>query len=105
MPRKAKLNKAILKSIGIHPLFWAYFESTSRTVLSGFALFAETNLHENGTPSHRRLYVSRTVEDAIAINELLKQQIPDKSIRTALEVNLDKVIDRWRCSLERNRIR
>lgn len=105
MPKPKRLTKPIERAIGRYPLFWAYFQSNSRTVTSGFALYAETYLHENGTPVHRRLYVAPTAEDALAMNDLIMKELWDPNVRTALRINLDKVIDRWRASLERNKIR
>ena len=95
------LNKATRAALGRYPLFWAYFLSESRSVTSGFALYAETGHHENGTPIHRRLCVASTAEDALTINDFLCQDIWDPSIRRVLRINLDHVIDNWRRSLER----
>ena len=47
---KTKLTKPILEALGKYPLFWARFESDSRTVASGFGLYAVTGYYENGRP-------------------------------------------------------
>lgn len=95
------LNKATQAALGRYPLFWARFESTGRTVTSGFGLYAETGHYENGTPIQRRLCVAATVEDALTINDFLCQDIWDPSIRRALRLNLDRVADNWRRRLEK----
>jgi hypothetical protein len=38
---KTKLTKPILEALGKYPLFWARFESDSRTVASGFGLYMD----------------------------------------------------------------
>lgn len=102
-----KLPKRVIDAIGKHPLFWAYFqpEFGTRTVTAGFALYAVTVVYENGHQLDKRLCVAPSVDRAKEINKLVMSEIWDPSVRRKLELNLDRVIDRWRCSLERNRIR
>ena len=98
--QKPRLIKPIEQAIGRYPLYWDYFYADARrTVTSGFALYAQTDVGENGTRRERRLYVTSSVGRAEAINELLIEQYHGSEVRIALRLNLARVIQRWRDSL------
>jgi len=93
---KTKLTKPILEALGKYPLFWARFESDSRTVASGFGLYAVTGYYENGRPLERRIYTTSSPEKATEINELIAKELPDPNLRRALSLNLERMLVQWK---------
>ncbi|MEM5788965.1 MAG: hypothetical protein AAGU11_16755 [Syntrophobacteraceae bacterium] len=77
------------------PLYWIWFDPgmTCRTVYDGYALFAVTGHHENGTQIERRLYLAYEADRAKQLNGLLKDYLSESSY-LKLKERLDEIIFR-----------
>ncbi len=80
-----------------YPVYWQWLESEWRSVVSGYALYAQTGHHENGAKIERRLYLTCEWKRAVAVNNLLKKR--HKCGKDALDAQLWRLRERdpFRC--------
>ena len=54
---------------------WVWLGQQSRTVMSGYALYAVTGHHENGALIERRIYLTCEYRRAKSVNDLLRRDM------------------------------